>query len=165
MLVKGAHGVKHLGQHWFSSWLFIAPSHFLNQWWLIFIWTNKNKFQRDTNIFNQGDAFENVVCNMSTISFRPQCPKRLHVRPIVHCWQWSWTKIFNILYGDKWRLSGSTSSCYTKGCVMNKSHKIAGGLTRWRGIKFKSARQLWNNKFFTYFNHSGLCFTPRIRLI
>ena len=43
-----------------------APSHYLNQCWLIVNWTPVNKFQwnlnRNSIIFVQENAFENVVC-------------------------------------------------------------------------------------------------------
>ena len=58
--------------HWFRWWLakWSAPSHYLNQWWNTIYWTLKNKFQwninRNSFIFIQEDAFENVVCVMAT---------------------------------------------------------------------------------------------------
>ena len=43
-----------------------APSHYLNQCWIIFNWIPRNIFQRNINqnsiIFIQGNANENVVC-------------------------------------------------------------------------------------------------------
>ena len=43
-----------------------APSHYLNQCWIIVNWTPGNKFQWNLNrnyiIFIQENAFENVVC-------------------------------------------------------------------------------------------------------
>ena len=43
-----------------------APSHYLNQYWLIVNWTPRNKFQwyfnRHSIIFIEENAFENVVC-------------------------------------------------------------------------------------------------------
>ena len=60
--------VNESGQHWFRSWLgaLLAPSHYLNQCWLIVNWTHRNKFKRNLNpnshIFIQENTFENVVC-------------------------------------------------------------------------------------------------------
>ena len=51
----------------------------LNQWWNIFTWTLRKKvqwnFDRNSNIFIQENAFENVVCEMASILSRPQCVK------------------------------------------------------------------------------------------
>ena len=48
-----------------------APSHYLNQCWNIVNWTLRNKFQwncnRNSNIFIQENAFENIVCEMASI--------------------------------------------------------------------------------------------------
>ena len=47
------------------------PSHYLNHCWNIVNWTLGNKFQwnfnRNSNIFIQENAFENVVCEMASI--------------------------------------------------------------------------------------------------
>ena len=46
-----------------------APSHYLNQYWLIVNWTLMNKFQwyfnRHSIIFIDENAFKNVVCDFS----------------------------------------------------------------------------------------------------
>ena len=61
--------IRELGQHWLSQWLvaYSAPSHCLNQCWPIVNWTPGNKFQwnlnRNSVIFIQENAFENVVCH------------------------------------------------------------------------------------------------------
>ena len=56
-----------------------APSHHLNQCWNIVNWTLGNKFQwnpnRNSNIFIQGNSFENGVYEMAPILSRPQCVK------------------------------------------------------------------------------------------
>ena len=68
--------------NWFRLWLVAwpAPSHYLNQWWKIVDWTLRNKlpwnFNRNSNIFIQENAFENVVCKMASILSRPQWVKR-----------------------------------------------------------------------------------------
>ena len=62
---------------WISSALiqimaftYSAPSHYLNQCWHIVNWTIGNKFQwnfnRNSNIFIQENAFENVLCQNGT---------------------------------------------------------------------------------------------------
>ena len=71
--------VSKLGHHWFTWWLVAwpAPSHCLNQSWNSINWTHGNKFQwifnQNTTIFIQQNAFENVVCKVSSILSRPQC--------------------------------------------------------------------------------------------
>ena len=56
-----------------------APSHYLNQCWYIVNWTLRNKlqwnFNRNSNIFFQKNALENVVCLIASISSRPQWVK------------------------------------------------------------------------------------------
>ena len=58
----------------------MAPSHFLNQCWNIVNWTLVNNlqwnFNRNSSIFIQENAFENVVCKIASISSRPQCVKQ-----------------------------------------------------------------------------------------
>ena len=71
--------VTWLENHWFRLWLvaWMAPSHYLNHCWNIVNWTLRNKlrwnFNRNSNIFIQENAFENVVCEMVAILSRPQC--------------------------------------------------------------------------------------------
>ena len=54
-----------------------APSHYLNQCWIIVNWTIGNKFQWNLNrnwyIFSQENAFQNVVWKMAAILSRPHC--------------------------------------------------------------------------------------------
>ena len=70
--------VIELGHHCFRQWLvaFSAPSHYLNQYWLIVNWTTRNKirwnFNRNSKSFFEEHAFEYVVCKMSAIFSRPQ---------------------------------------------------------------------------------------------
>ena len=67
--------------HWFRWWLVAwpAPSHYLNQCWNIVNWTLGNKVQwkcdRNSYIFIQENALENVVWEMASILSRPQCLK------------------------------------------------------------------------------------------
>ena len=54
-----------------------APSHYLNQCWIIVNWTLRNKLQwnlnRNSHIFIQENAFESVVCETAAILSQPQC--------------------------------------------------------------------------------------------
>ena len=60
----------------------MAPSHYLNQCWNVVNWTIRNKLQwnlkRNSYIFIQENAFENVVWKMAAILSRPQCVKLKH---------------------------------------------------------------------------------------
>ena len=60
--------VSELDQHWFRLWLVAcsAPSHYLNQNWLMVNYSSGNKFRWNSNwnsrIFINENAFEIVVC-------------------------------------------------------------------------------------------------------
>ena len=63
-----------------KAYLLTAPSHYLNQCWLIIVnWTLGNKLHwnsnQNTNIFYQENTIKNVVSKMVTILFGPQCVK------------------------------------------------------------------------------------------
>ena len=70
-------------QHCFRQWLVAwpAPSHYLNQCWDVVNWTLRNKlqwnFHRNSYLFIQENAFENVVWKMTAIFSRPQCVNSL----------------------------------------------------------------------------------------
>ena len=53
------------------------PSHYLNQCWNVLNSNPRNKFQwnrnRNSYIFIQGKAFENIICEMAAILLRPLC--------------------------------------------------------------------------------------------
>ena len=57
------------------------PSHYLNQCWFIVNWNLRSKLQlnsnRDSNILNEENAFENVVWELSAIFSRSQCVNSL----------------------------------------------------------------------------------------
>ena len=59
--------VSEWGENWFRKWLvaYLAPSHYLNQCWVIVNRTLRNKLQWDfnqnKNIFTRGNASENIV--------------------------------------------------------------------------------------------------------
>ena len=67
---------------WLVAWT--APSHYLNQCWNIVNWTLGNKlrenFNRNSNIFIQENAFENVVCEMASI-----CLGLNELTPLLKC--------------------------------------------------------------------------------
>ena len=75
-----------INQHWFRSWLAVeqATSHYLNQCWNIVNWILENKlqwdFNRNSNIFIQENAVQNVVCKMASILSRPQCVKCISLK-------------------------------------------------------------------------------------
>ena len=58
-----------------------ATSHYLNQCWNIVNSTRRSKlqwnFNRNSNIFIEENTFEDVLCEMVSISSRPQC--------VIHC--------------------------------------------------------------------------------
>ena len=64
------------GQHWFRQWLvaYSAPSHYLNQCWVIVNWTLRNKlqwiFNQNTKPFIHENASEYIVCEIAAILFR-----------------------------------------------------------------------------------------------
>ena len=65
--------VSESGQLWLRQLLvaYLAPSHYLNQCWLIVNWTLRNKlqwnFNRNKKLFIHGNASENIVCKTATI--------------------------------------------------------------------------------------------------
>ena len=67
--------------HWFRWWLVAwpAPSHYLNQCWVIVNWTLRNKLRWNLNqnlcIFIQENALENVLWKIAVILSQPQCVK------------------------------------------------------------------------------------------
>ena len=68
-----------LGHHWFI-WCFVTcltPNPYLKQCWPVANRTIKNKFQwyfnQNTAIFIQENLYENIVCKLAAILFRPQC--------------------------------------------------------------------------------------------
>ena len=54
---------------------YLAPSHYLNQFWVIANWTLGNKFQWNFNKNSLCHAFENTVCKMAAILLWPPCVK------------------------------------------------------------------------------------------
>ena len=70
--LPGRHDVTCILTYW---------GHYLNQYWHIDNWTPRNKFQwhfnRNSNIFVQENAVENVVCEMASILSRPQWVKSM----------------------------------------------------------------------------------------
>ena len=68
--------VSELGQHWFRYLLvtYSAPSHYLNQCWVIANWTLSNKlqwnFNHNSKLFIHENASKNIVCEMVAILSR-----------------------------------------------------------------------------------------------
>ena len=81
--------VSKLCHHWFSQWLgaFSAPSHYLNQCWLIINCTLRNKcewsLKRNKDIFSQANVIETIVVNMAATLFRSQYVKQCHEMVII----------------------------------------------------------------------------------
>ena len=86
MASPGANGLTHLPlvphictsescQHWFRKWLvtYSAPSHYLNQCWVIVNWTLRNKLQRN---FSKKItfSFKKAHLKMSSAKWRLFCP-------------------------------------------------------------------------------------------
>ena len=68
--------------------------HYLNQCWNIVNWTLRNKlhwkFNRNANIFIHENAIGSVVCEMATISSRPQCVNYRCRCVWIHNLYWLW---------------------------------------------------------------------------
>ena len=68
--------ISESGQHWLRYWLVVysAPSHYLNQCWVIVNWILRNKlqwnFNQNTKLFIHKIAFENIVTEMAAILSR-----------------------------------------------------------------------------------------------
>ena len=81
--------VNELDQHWFRKWLGAssAPSHYLNQCWVIVNLTIRNKlkwnFNQNTKLFISKNASENIVCKMAAIL--PKGKWVNHVVTRLHC--------------------------------------------------------------------------------
>ena len=68
--------VRESGEHWFRSWLvaYLAPSHYLNQCWVIINWTPRNKLQW---IFS--------LVKIQNLSFTKMHPKLLSAKWLPFC--------------------------------------------------------------------------------
>ena len=75
--------ISETGQHWFRWWLaaYSAPSHYLNQYWIIVNWTLRNKlqwnFNKKTKLFIHENASENIICKKVAILSRGRCDNSL----------------------------------------------------------------------------------------
>ena len=78
--------VSESNQQWFTQWLvaYSAPSHYLNQCWVIVNWTIRNKLRwnlnRNTKLFIHENALENVVWKMVVILSRDECVNQTNCR-------------------------------------------------------------------------------------
>ena len=76
---EGCIYISNLGHHWFRQWLvaYSTPNHYLNQSWHIVNWTLGNKlqwnFNRNSNVFIEENAFEDVVGEMAAIFSASVC--------------------------------------------------------------------------------------------
>ena len=76
-----------------------APSHYLNQCWNIVNWTLRDKlqwnFNRNSNIFIQENALENIVCEMASMLSRPQWHPSVFIGHLSgKTPQWHWSRWF-----------------------------------------------------------------------
>ena len=112
--------VSKSGQHWFSYWRVACsvPRHYLNQCWNIVNLTPRYKLQwnlkRNSCIFIQENAFENVVCEMASTFSRPYLPLVPHI-----CVSKSGQHWFSY-----WRVACSAPSHYLNQCwhIVNWTH-------------------------------------------
>ena len=74
-----------------SAWLvtYSAPSHFLNQWWVIANWNLANKlqwnFKQNTKLFIHENAPEKIFCEMVAILSRGRWVKAVHISWTTSC--------------------------------------------------------------------------------
>ena len=79
-------------QHWLRKWLVAcsAPSHYLNHCCHVVNQGIRSTFQwnfiQNSKVFFQGNALENVVCEMTAILSRSQCVKVHEVRYSMEVW-------------------------------------------------------------------------------
>ena len=113
--------VSESSQHWLRKWLiaYSAPSHYLNQCWVIVTWTHRNKLQRihdhGTKNSIHENASENIVCEMAAIlsrrrwvkstdaivhnGTRPSTGPLLTISLYIFCSTFRWLSvIFNYIY-------------------------------------------------------------------
>ena len=73
-------------QHWFRKWpvAYSAPSHYLNQCWVIVKWTPRNKlqcnFDKNKKRFSYKNVYENIVCELAAILFRGRWGYNVYLR-------------------------------------------------------------------------------------
>ena len=117
---------------------FVAPGHYLNQWWLNVCRVIGNIFQLILNqtktVFIQETVFVNAVCKMADISSWPQCVKYL------------------ILFGKHSLLTGRhvprSSSCSQKKRI--QPHSIfcdASTNYAWHNIERRSSKSIFTLPF------------------
>ena len=103
------YGKIDLGQHWFRWWLvaYSAPSHYINQCWVIVNCTLRNKlqwnFNKNTELFIHKNASQNTVCKMAAILSRGRWVKFLSEIAVLPTW-------FHLLYS----IGGSADIIETK---------------------------------------------------
>ena len=94
--------------NWLVAWT--APSNYLNQSWDIVSWTLRNKLQwnlkQNSVVSIQENAFENGVCEMASILFRPPCVNQCSVEVSE---KWGQMTCHTGKYGDIDNTSGVSS--------------------------------------------------------
>ena len=82
--------ISERGQHLFRKWLvaYSAPSHYLNQCWVIVNWALGKKlrwnFNQNTKLFIHENASENFVCKMTDILSRGEMSSGVNVMNNYH---------------------------------------------------------------------------------
>ena len=117
-----------------------APSHYLNQCWIIVNWTLRNKLlwnsNRNSNIFIQENAFESDVCETVAILSRPQCVNASHQMSSLDQSYWSIIDMINVCEvtgkyictksdnfgGTLWRAPKSTCSAGDQNYMRQRAH-------------------------------------------
>ena len=81
----------------------MVPSHYLDQCWVIFNWTFKNKlqwnFNQNTRLFIHKNASENTVCEMTSILSRGRWVKCLKNEVLIS-YQWNLCRPVNMKIVD-----------------------------------------------------------------
>ena len=87
--------------------------HYLNQHWIILIWTLRNKLQwnlnKNTTVFIQQNAFENVICKMAAIFFSENGTWREPGMAVFACidfWEELTSALFTWYNYNWWHMAG-----------------------------------------------------------
>ena len=101
-------GIQEIHQHWFRKWFvaWSAPNHHLNLHGLLTVglkWITVMKLELRYQTINE-NAFENVVCKMAAILFRPESPfsNMLLHEPILINHYWGTLRNFLKLNFNEW---------------------------------------------------------------
>ena len=141
-------------RHCLRQWLvaYSAPSHYLNQCWLIFKWTFRSTFQwnfiQNSNNFNQQNVFENVASKMASILFTPHWlskPGIMNSREaVLHIVLYN-TPLFLLntsLQQVSWPFTAAIQviiCCYRGHCLIDTFNRYESMSTQW----WKLLRETW----------------------